>query len=191
MCERDELHTGGRCSAGGEQPHPEPGNDEVLHQIQAVGLVRDVRHQPAETAQCAHDLLIGGVAGVHRPRPVAVPANVSAESPRSDCADPAGTPAPATCRLARLGVRRRPALPVRRTGRPSSRPAGPPPRLRQHQRRRHPRALPVLGPGGHDNYFDELAEVLRAGRGHPDPAAVADLRRRYDIEQLIALRAQG
>ncbi len=48
-----------------------------------------------------------------------------------------------------------------------------------------------LVPGGRDNYFDELAEVLRAGRGHPDPAAVADLRRRYDIEQLTALRAQG
>ena len=46
-------------------------------------------------------------------------------------------------------------------------------------------------PGGHDNYFDELAEVLRAGAGHPDPAAVTDLRRRYDIEQLTSLRAPG
>ena len=42
-------------------------------------------------------------------------------------------------------------------------------------------------PGGHENYFDELAEILRMSPGKPDPAAIAALRRRYDIEQLTAL----
>jgi len=41
-------------------------------------------------------------------------------------------------------------------------------------------------PGGHDNYFDELAELLRRD-GPPDPDVVADLRRRYDIDQITAL----
>ena len=41
-------------------------------------------------------------------------------------------------------------------------------------------------PGGHENYFEELAQLLRAG-GPPDPAAVADLRLRYGIEQLTRL----
>ena len=122
MCERDELHAGGRCSAGGEQPHPEPGNDEVLHQIQAVGL--------------GQRYLSGGPGAV-----LHVPPGL----PHAF----ANTSGAATRVLFQSSV-----------------PAG-------------------------DNYFDELAEVLRAGRGHPDPAAVADLRRRYDIEQLIALRAQG
>jgi len=33
-----------------------------------------------------------------------------------------------------------------------------------------------------------LAALLREARGRPDPGAVAELRRRYDIEQLTALR---
>jgi oxalate decarboxylase/phosphoglucose isomerase-like protein (cupin superfamily) len=41
-------------------------------------------------------------------------------------------------------------------------------------------------PGGHDHYFDELAELLRA-EAPPDPDVVAELRRRYDIEQITAL----
>jgi quercetin dioxygenase-like cupin family protein len=42
-------------------------------------------------------------------------------------------------------------------------------------------------PGGHENYFRELAELLRHSSGRPDAKEVASLRRRYDIEQLTAL----
>ena len=45
-------------------------------------------------------------------------------------------------------------------------------------------------PGGHENYFDELMELLTQSGGRPAPADVAALRARYDIEQLttIAMR---
>ncbi len=39
-------------------------------------------------------------------------------------------------------------------------------------------------PGGHENYFDELAALLRRSSGRPEAKDIADLRRRYDIEQL-------
>ncbi|MGW4075242.1 cupin domain-containing protein [Streptomyces asiaticus] len=42
-------------------------------------------------------------------------------------------------------------------------------------------------PSGHENYFEELAALLRAG-DRPDPEDIAELRRRYDIEQLTPLR---
>ena len=38
-------------------------------------------------------------------------------------------------------------------------------------------------PGGHENYFRKLAELLQKG-GPPDQAAIAALRRQYDIEQI-------
>jgi len=38
------------------------------------------------------------------------------------------------------------------------------------------------------DYPAELAALLGGAEGKPDPAAVAELRRRYDIEQLTALR---
>jgi mannose-6-phosphate isomerase-like protein (cupin superfamily) len=50
------------------------------------------------------------------------------------------------------------------------------------------RFLLIMSPPGHDRYFDELAEVL-AQDGPPDAAAIADLRRRYDTEQISALAA--
>jgi uncharacterized RmlC-like cupin family protein len=43
-------------------------------------------------------------------------------------------------------------------------------------------------PSGHEDYFEELAELLRSSEGPPDPDAVAALRRRHDIEQLTAFR---
>ena len=49
------------------------------------------------------------------------------------------------------------------------------------------RVLFQAAPSGHEDYLDELAALLREARGKPDPAAVAELRRRYDIEQLTAL----
>ncbi len=45
-------------------------------------------------------------------------------------------------------------------------------------------------PGGHENYFRELAELLRGG-GPPDQEAIARLRERYDMVQLTAVRAAG
>ena len=42
-------------------------------------------------------------------------------------------------------------------------------------------------PGGHENYFEELMQLLRRSDGSPDPQEVAELRNRYDIEQLTPL----
>ena len=42
-------------------------------------------------------------------------------------------------------------------------------------------------PGGHENYFEELAALLRRSDGRPAPKDVEDLRRRYGIEQLTPL----
>lgn len=42
-------------------------------------------------------------------------------------------------------------------------------------------------PQGHEDYFEELADLLRAGDGRPDPAAVAKIRARHDIVQLTSL----
>ena len=42
-------------------------------------------------------------------------------------------------------------------------------------------------PGGHENYFDELMAIMEASQGRPDADVVADLRARYDIEQITAL----
>ncbi len=43
-------------------------------------------------------------------------------------------------------------------------------------------------PSGHEHYFDELVALLQSSAGSPDPAEVAALRSRYDIEQLTGLR---
>lgn len=42
-------------------------------------------------------------------------------------------------------------------------------------------------PGGHENYFDELMQLLSDSEGKPDPSEVAALRTRYDIEQLTPI----
>jgi mannose-6-phosphate isomerase-like protein (cupin superfamily) len=42
-------------------------------------------------------------------------------------------------------------------------------------------------PGGHENYFEELANLLRESDGRPDPEASAGLRRRWHIEQLTPI----
>ena len=42
-------------------------------------------------------------------------------------------------------------------------------------------------PGGHENYFDELMAIMEASNGRPDADVVADLRARYDIEQVTGL----
>lgn len=46
--------------------------------------------------------------------------------------------------------------------------------------------LLIMAPPTHDRYFDDLAELL-AAEGPPDSAAIAELRSRYDTEQLSSL----
>lgn len=46
-------------------------------------------------------------------------------------------------------------------------------------------------PGGHENYFKELAAILRRSDGKPDQKDITELRRRYDIEQLTPLKGGG
>lgn len=43
-------------------------------------------------------------------------------------------------------------------------------------------------PAGHEDYFEELAAFLRDSNGVPDQPALAELRRRHDIEQLTPFR---
>jgi mannose-6-phosphate isomerase-like protein (cupin superfamily) len=50
------------------------------------------------------------------------------------------------------------------------------------------RMLFMVSPPGHEHYLDELGEVLRKG-GPPDPALVAEVRARHDIEQLTPMLA--
>jgi len=47
------------------------------------------------------------------------------------------------------------------------------------------RVLMTVSPPGHEHYFEELAEL--AAQGAPDPKALADLRNRYDTDQLSTL----
>jgi hypothetical protein len=44
----------------------------------------------------------------------------------------------------------------------------------------------TVSPPGHERYFEELAEVV--ANGAADPTTVAELRARYDTDQLSALR---
>jgi quercetin dioxygenase-like cupin family protein len=49
------------------------------------------------------------------------------------------------------------------------------------------RMIMTVSPPGHEHYFEELAELTRRG-GPPDADAIAQLRRRYDTDQLSALK---
>jgi len=49
------------------------------------------------------------------------------------------------------------------------------------------RVLMTVSPPGHEHYFEELAR-LASSSTPPDPTAVSDLRRRYDTDQLTALK---
>lgn len=49
------------------------------------------------------------------------------------------------------------------------------------------RMLFQSAPEGHEEYFEELAALLRSAGGAPDPAAVAEIRGRHDIVQLTPL----
>lgn len=67
------------------------------------------------------------------------------------------------------------------------RPARHPACLQQFHRQAGESVLPVLSAGGHENYFDELMAIMEASQGRPDAYVVADLRARYDIEQITGL----
>ena len=49
------------------------------------------------------------------------------------------------------------------------------------------RMIMTVSPPGHERYFEELAEVVSTGRP-PDAKVIADLRSRYDTDQLSALK---
>lgn len=48
------------------------------------------------------------------------------------------------------------------------------------------RMLFLVTPSGHEEYLEEVAELLRQP-GPPDQSAIAALRARYDIEQLTPM----
>ena len=48
------------------------------------------------------------------------------------------------------------------------------------------RVLMTVSPPGHEHYFEELAKLAALG-GPPDAKAIAELRARYDTDQLSAL----
>jgi quercetin dioxygenase-like cupin family protein len=50
------------------------------------------------------------------------------------------------------------------------------------------RVLMTVSPPGHEHYFEELAKVAARG-SQPDANAIAELRSRYDTDQLSALKA--
>jgi hypothetical protein len=50
------------------------------------------------------------------------------------------------------------------------------------------RMLFLVSPPGHEHYLEEIGELI--GRaGPPDPAAIADVRARHDIQQLTPMIA--
>ena len=49
------------------------------------------------------------------------------------------------------------------------------------------RVLMTVSPPGHERYFEELAETVARG-GMADPTTIAELRARYDTDQLSALK---
>jgi quercetin dioxygenase-like cupin family protein len=49
------------------------------------------------------------------------------------------------------------------------------------------RMLFLAAPAGHERYLRELAGILASG-GPPDPAAIVEVRRRHDIQQLTPLK---
>ena len=48
------------------------------------------------------------------------------------------------------------------------------------------RILEIIAPGDFEHYFDELAEIITAGQGRPDPAALMALAGRYGLEMDLA-----
>ena len=51
------------------------------------------------------------------------------------------------------------------------------------------RVLMTVSPSGHEHYFEELAKL--AAQGSPDPKALADLRDRFDTDQISTLTTRA
>jgi quercetin dioxygenase-like cupin family protein len=51
------------------------------------------------------------------------------------------------------------------------------------------RMIMTVSPPGHEHYFEELAQLVARG-GTPDANVIAELRSRYDTEQLSALKTK-
>jgi quercetin dioxygenase-like cupin family protein len=51
------------------------------------------------------------------------------------------------------------------------------------------RVLMTVSPPGHEHYFEELAKL--AAQGSPNPKALAELRNRYDTDQLSTLTTRA
>ncbi|ODT16781.1 MAG: cupin [Kaistia sp. SCN 65-12] len=51
------------------------------------------------------------------------------------------------------------------------------------------RVLMTVSPPGHERYFEELARI--AAQGAPDPDTLADLRNRYDTDQLSTMTTRA
>jgi quercetin dioxygenase-like cupin family protein len=51
------------------------------------------------------------------------------------------------------------------------------------------RMIMTVSPPGHEHYFEELAQLVARG-GPPDANVIAELRSRYDTEQLSALKTK-
>ena len=49
------------------------------------------------------------------------------------------------------------------------------------------RMIMTVSPPGHEHYFEELVKIVAAS-SPPDAAAIADLRRRYDTDQISVLK---
>jgi hypothetical protein len=49
--------------------------------------------------------------------------------------------------------------------------------------------LMAVSPPGHEHYFEDLAKVAARG-GPPDANVIAELRSRYDTDQLSALKTR-
>ena len=45
----------------------------------------------------------------------------------------------------------------------------------------------TVSPPGHEHYFEELADLAKSG-SRPDAKVIAELRSRYDTDQLSALK---
>ena len=52
------------------------------------------------------------------------------------------------------------------------------------------RMLFLVSPPGHELYLDEIGKAISGG-GAPDPAVIAEIRARHDIQQLTPMRVGG
>src|SRR6185295_11163579 len=64
VAQRQNAHAGRGRPVEGQQPDAEPGDDQVLEEVEAVDPVRDARCEAGHRGEYPHDVLVGGVARV-------------------------------------------------------------------------------------------------------------------------------